>query len=533
MSTLVDADVGDESEQFAINACREAQRFVSCGDLTAARQCLTEVDLPAVSPELAARASNDLGVIEFVRGDLVAARSAFLRARTLRPGWHLPGVNLWRLGESPPSSAPSLNASDPCRTKVAIVSLLFNWPSTGGGAVHTAETARFLHRDGYDVRHLSIRFDPWGLGQVKESVDWPIQELAFSEADWHLTAIQKRVKEELDAFRPDAVIVTDSWSMKPRLADACRGYATYLRLAAQECLCPLNNVRLLQVLPEPVSCPRQQLAAPDACRKCVQERQHLSGSLHQLERDLAGFGTSEYDAALRRAFADAAGVLVVNPLIAELCKPYSQAVHVIPSGFDPARFPWTGFHDDVTSAATPTTLLFAGLPQEAMKGFPVLLEACRQLWSRRQDFRLQVTAEPEDVQESFCEFLGWQSQDELPLRMRAADIVVCPTIAEEALGRTAVEAMGAWRPVVASRIGGLPFTVLDEATGLLCRPGDVADLARQLERLLDDAELRERLGRNGRRRFESEFTWPVILERGYRPLLGPAIAIPNSGKEAR
>lgn len=532
MQVLSSLELTDEAEQQSRDSCREAQRLIACGDLVAARQCLAELELTVLSPALAARVANDLGVIDVLLGDLESARTEFLQARALRPDWHLPGVNLWRLGESLPSGALCVNTGDPRRTKVALVSLLFNWPSTGGGTVHTAETARFLQRDGYDVRHLSIRFDPWGLGQIKEPVDWPLRELAFSEDGWHLAAIQERVRAELDSFRPDAVIVTDSWSMKPRLAEACRGYPTYLRLAAQECLCPLNNVRLLQVLPEPVSCPRQQLAAPEACRKCVQERQHLSGSLHQLERDLAGFGTPEYEASLRRTFADAAGVLVVNPLIAELCKPYSRAVHVIPSGFDPARFPWTDFHDDVTSAATPTTLLFAGLPQEAMKGFPILLEACRQLWSRRQDFRLKVTAEPGDVHEPFCEFLGWQSQDDLPRRMRAADVVVCPTIAEEALGRTAVEAMGAWRPVVASRIGGLPFTVLDEATGLLCRPGDVADLTRQLERLIDDVDLRERLGRNGRRRFESEFTWPVILERGYRPLLGPAIAIPNSGKEA-
>ena len=72
-------------------------------------------------------------------------------------------------------------------------------------------------------------------------------------------------------------------------------------------------------------------------------------------------------------------------------------------------------------------------------------------------------------------------------------MVVVPTIAQEALGRTAVEAMGVGRPVVASRLGGLPFTVVDGATGLLCEPGNPDDLARKLEILLDDPGLRERL----------------------------------------
>src|SRR5262249_14693904 len=119
----------------------------------------------------------------------------------------------------------------------------------------------------------------------------------------------------------------------------------------------------------------------------------------------------------------------------------------------------------------------------------------------------------------FVRYVGWQSQEELPKLLAACDMLVMPTIAQEALGRTAVEAMAAGKPVVASRIGGLPFTVADGATGLLCEPGDPVDLARKLETLLDDAALRERMGLAGRRRFEDCYAWPVIIERHYRPLL--------------
>src|SRR5262249_35536183 len=45
------------------------------------------------------------------------------------------------------------------------------------------------------------------------------------------------------------------------------------------------------------------------------------------------------------------------------------------------------------------------------------------------------------------------------------------------------------------------------------------DLARTIELLLDDAGLRERLGRAGRRRFEEHYAWPGIIERHYKPLL--------------
>src|SRR5262249_6874659 len=98
------------------------------------------------------------------------------------------------------------------------------------------------------------------------------------------------------------------------------------------------------------------------------------------------------------------------------------------------------------------------------------------------------------------------------------DVLAMPTVAQEALGRTAVEAMAAGKPVVASHIGGLPFTLADGATGLLCEPGDPADLAAKLERPLPDPALRIRLGEAGRRRFEEHYAWPVIIERHYRPL---------------
>ena len=54
---------------------------------------------------------------------------------------------------------------------------------------------------------------------------------------------------------------------------------------------------------------------------------------------------------------------------------------------------------------------------------------------------------------------------------------------------------------------------------MLFEPGDPADLARQIARLLDDPDLRRRMGQAGRKRFEEEFTWETVIERYWRPLL--------------
>jgi len=76
---------------------------------------------------------------------------------------------------------------------------------------------------------------------------------------------------------------------------------------------------------------------------------------------------------------------------------------------------------------------------------------------------------------------------------------------------------------VASRLGGLAWVVDDEITGLLFEPGNVDDLTSKLRRLLDDADLRQRMGAAGREKFLREFTWKVILERSYAPLLGECV----------
>lgn len=421
------------------------------------------------------------------------------------------------------TTEPRAKAQPPVR--VAIVSLLFNWPSTGGGIVHTAELGIFLQRSGFEVRHIFARFPEWGIGNVDQPLAVPSEGLTFAPSHWNAADIQGRFRNAVDRFAPDYVIITDSWNFKPLLAAAVRGYRYFLRLAALECLCPLNNVRLLlDERGRVTSCPRHQLASPHLCGDCVVRRQRQSGRLHQAERTLSGYGTADYDRKLRQVLAEAEGVLVVNPLIAAMIGPFSSAVHVVPSGFDRERFPWPSSPRPAPGGKT--ALFFAGLVDEFMKGFHVLRAACEVLWARRHDFELVVTAEPPAAgssrpAEPFARFIGWQSQQALPERLSEADILVFPTIAEEALGRSAVEAMAVGKPVIASRIGGLPFTVAEGATGLLFEPGDARDLASKIETLLDDPALRQAMGEAGRRRFEERFTWDVIIDKHYRRLLRP------------
>ena len=75
----------------------------------------------------------------------------------------------------------------------------------------------------------------------------------------------------------------------------------------------------------------------------------------------------------------------------------------------------------------------------------------------------------------------------------ACDVLVLPS-RSEGFGLAALEALAAGRPLIASRLPALRELLVEEETGLLYDPGDAAGLARQLARLRDAADLRQRLG---------------------------------------
>ena len=134
-------------------------------------------------------------------------------------------------------------------------------------------------------------------------------------------------------------------------------------------------------------------------------------------------------------------------------------------------------------------LFMAAVAGETIKGFHVAHEACRLLRQTRSDFELVVTFDPPGQIDEFTRSVGWCSQADLPRQYRAADICLVPTIAQDGPSITSVEAMAAGIPVIAGRIGGVPYTVSDGVTGLLCGPGDPVNLAANIARLLDDTDL--------------------------------------------
>jgi glycosyltransferase involved in cell wall biosynthesis len=132
------------------------------------------------------------------------------------------------------------------------------------------------------------------------------------------------------------------------------------------------------------------------------------------------------------------------------------------------------------------------------------------------DFELRITATFEmHLEEEWIKNLGWISQDKVPELYREVDIVVVPSIWVEPFGITTLEAMASGVPVVGSRIGGIAETLVDGETGLHFEAGNVEQLTLALKRLLDSPDLRQQLGRGGRKRAVEVYDWERVVEKYY------------------
>jgi glycosyltransferase involved in cell wall biosynthesis len=178
-------------------------------------------------------------------------------------------------------------------------------------------------------------------------------------------------------------------------------------------------------------------------------------------------------------------------------------VRVIPGGVDLAEY-------DRQAPLVPGVLGALGRLQTE-KGFDVLLRAVAEL--RGGEARLLLGGEGllEKELPRLAAELGVSQQVEfrgfvtdVPAFMAETGVFVLSS-RSEGLGLVIVEAMAAGRPVVATRVGGVPEVVVDGETGLLVEPENPGALAAAVRRLLADPGLAARLGQAGRRRAHDRF----------------------------
>jgi glycosyltransferase involved in cell wall biosynthesis len=214
--------------------------------------------------------------------------------------------------------------------------------------------------------------------------------------------------------------------------------------------------------------------------------------------------------------------------IMPILKGREEAISEMPNGVDPERFFPGRPPEDLErrfrhSAEEKIVLLVAGLDRSHyFKGVPVLLQALSQLPPTVKgvivgdgDLRAgyeQMSRESGISSRVF--FPGRVAEEKLPDFYRLADVTVLPsTTMGEAFGLVLLESLACGTPVIASNLPGVRSVVSDGRDGLLAPPGDVADLAEKMDRLLNDPALCHEMGRRGRARVEGEYAWERAGER--------------------
>ncbi len=122
-------------------------------------------------------------------------------------------------------------------------------------------------------------------------------------------------------------------------------------------------------------------------------------------------------------------------------------------------------------------------------------------------------------------FIGRVPHSEMPALIRSADVVVCPQ-RHASFGVVPLEAMACGVPVVATSVGGLAESVVNQVTGLLVPPHNPALLARALRALLGDEVRRQQFGVAGQDRVHIRYAWDRValdVVRAYHRAIGPEV----------
>jgi glycosyltransferase involved in cell wall biosynthesis len=166
-------------------------------------------------------------------------------------------------------------------------------------------------------------------------------------------------------------------------------------------------------------------------------------------------------------------------------------------------------------------ILFLSLISK-QKGADVAIKAFREI-SHDNTLRLVIGGDGEYLEgakelvreynlESKVIFPGFIPNEEAALYYNAADVFIFPTLRLESFGIVIAEAMACKKPVIASRIGSIPYVIDDGIDGVLIEPGDYRGLAEQIDKILHDNIYSERLAQNAYLKARSRFDMEKMIK---------------------
>jgi glycosyltransferase involved in cell wall biosynthesis len=228
---------------------------------------------------------------------------------------------------------------------------------------------------------------------------------------------------------------------------------------------------------------------------------------------------------------------------------HQSRIRIVPPGVDLSRFnPGVSAGDQLgTRYAGERVILFVGSLNRSQryKGLDVLIHAFAQVHAAHQDTRLVIAGDGDGIAHyrraaaaagvgDAVEFTGYLPHERLAGYYQLATVLAMPSTSRtEGFGMVFAEAGAVGTPVIGSAIGGIPYAIRHEETGLLVAPSDIGDLCRALRRVLDDEALAQRLGAAGAARARAEYDWRPLAQRTSEILAGAAGQRSRAGGRVR
>lgn len=190
---------------------------------------------------------------------------------------------------------------------------------------------------------------------------------------------------------------------------------------------------------------------------------------------------------------------------------------IIPNGVNVHRF-----HPPKNEVDTSLVLFVGRLVHR--KGVHVLIKAFSRVVEEEAEAKLLIAGEgymkpflqmrvKQLKLEGKIKFLGKISEEKLANVYRSSRIVVIPSLYRESFGMVALEAMASGRPIIATRVGGLPEIIQDGKNGFLTPPGDHEKLAEKIVQLLSNPKMANEMGFLGRKIAVENYSWDTVAEQ--------------------
>ena len=163
---------------------------------------------------------------------------------------------------------------------------------------------------------------------------------------------------------------------------------------------------------------------------------------------------------------------------------------------------------------------------ERPKGVETMIKAFIEVAKEYNDINLINIGQPRGPSFNICQhllnennltdrvtFKGYVDYNSLPEYYSISDLVIAPSEIYESFSYTVAQGMACGRPVIASKIGGIPQTLNNGIAGLLFNPGDVNDLTEKIITIYNNREHRDRLGKKARKFAVNQFSIDVLSKR--------------------